>query len=135
MTYVSNDEDALLLFLFLLLATIPSGVKGLMLANLAFARVEVEPHSWRLFLESAAGNEALRCSPSSSNSSLDLRLRGLGADLGEVMVHSELGEPRPSNSLMALMVWEGGEGELKGLWPSELRVLGPLSFNGDSIML
>ena len=103
MTYVSNDEDALLLFLFLLLATMPSGVKGLMLANLAFARAEVESHSWRLFLGSAAGNEALR-SPSSSNSNLDLMLRGFGADLGEVMVASELGEPRPSNSLMALMV-------------------------------
>ena len=114
-TYVSNDDDALLLFLFLLLATIPSGVKGLMLANLALARVEVAAHSCRRFLESAAGKEALLCSPSSSNSSLDRRLRGFGADLGEVMVHSELGEPRPSNSLMALIVWEGGEGELKGL--------------------
>ena len=99
----------------------PSGVKGLMLANLGFS--EVESHSWRLFLDSEAGKEALRA-PSSSNSNLDLRLKSFGADLGELMAQAELGEPRPSNSLMALMVCEGGEGELKGLCPSEKRFRG-----------
>lgn len=101
----------------------PSGVKGLMLANLGFSEVEVESHSWRLFLESEAGKEARRA-PSSSNSNLDLRLKSLGADLGELMAQAEFGEPRPSNSLMALMVCEGGEGELKGLCPSEKRFRG-----------
>ena len=87
-----------------------SGVKGLMLASLGFS--EVESHSRNLDLE--AGKEA-RLEPSSSNSNLDLRLKDLGADLGEVMAHAVLGDPRPSHNLIALMVCEGGEGELKGL--------------------
>ena len=94
-----------------------------MLANLGFSEVEVESHSCMLFLESAAGKEARRA-PSSSKSNLDLRLKSLGADLGELMAQAEFGEPRPSNSLMALMVCDGGEGELKGLRPSEKRFPG-----------
>ena len=44
--------------------------------------------------------------------------------MGELMAQTLLGDPRPSNSLMALMVWEGGEGEFRGL--SEKRVLASL---------
>ena len=118
-------EEAWLRFRFLLVATMPSGVKGLMFAILGFSEVDVESHSWRLVRDSGIGREDRRA-PSSSNSSRDFRLKSLGADLGELMAHALLGEPRPSNSLMARIVWEGGDGELKGLWPSEKRFLGSL---------
>ena len=102
-----------LLFLFLLDATMPSGVKGLMFASLGRS-ADVESHSLRLGREVDKGKEA-RLRPSSSNKSLDFKLKCLGADLGELIAQAELGEPRPSNSLIALMVCEGGEGELRGL--------------------
>lgn len=90
----------------------PSGVKGLMLASLGLSDPEVESHSWKLSLDAAEGKDAL-LTLSSSNKSLDLRPNILGAVLGELMEQAELGEPRPSNNLMALMVWEGGD---KGEW-------------------
>ena len=104
--------DVWLLFLFLFVTRIPSGVKGLMLASLGLSDPEVESHSWKLSLDAAEGKDAL-LTLSSSNNSLDLRPNILGAVLGELMEQAEFGDPRPSNSLIALMVCEGGD---KGEW-------------------
>ena len=112
-----------LLFRFLE-ATIPSGVKGLMFAIFGFSDTEVESHSCRSALDSDRGKEERLDSPSSSKRSRDFIPKSLGAVLGELMAQTLLGDPRPSNSLMALMVWEGGEGEFRGL--SEKRVLASL---------
>ena len=106
------------------MATIPSGVNGFIFASFGLSEVEVESHSWKFF-DNAKGKEALLI-PSSSNRSLDLRLNNLGADLGELIEQALFGDPRPSNSLMALIVWEGGEGEFMGLLPSENKFLGSL---------
>ena len=93
-----------LLFRFLL-ATRPSGVKGLMLAIFGFSDTEVESHSWMsAFNKLAIGNEDLLGSPSLSKRSLDFIPKSLGAVLGELMAQAVLGEPRPSKSLIALMV-------------------------------
>ena len=93
-----------LLFRFLL-ATIPSGVKGLMLAIFGFSDTEVESHSCRSALDMLdSGKEERLDSPSSSKRSLDFIPKSLGAVLGELMAHTLLGEPRTSKSLMALMV-------------------------------
>ena len=88
-----------------LLATRPSGVKGLMLAIFGFSDTEVESHSWMsAFNKLAIGNEDLLDSPSRSKRSLDFIPKNLGAVLGELMAQAVLGEPRPSKSLIALMV-------------------------------
>ena len=93
-----------LLFRFLL-ATRPSGVKGLMLAIFGFSDTEVESHScMSAFNKVAIGKEDLLGSPASSKRSLDFIPKSLGAVLGELMAQAVLGEPRPSNSLIALMV-------------------------------
>ena len=103
-----------LLFRFLE-ATIPSGVKGLMFAIFGFSDTEVESHSCRSALDSDRGKEERLDSPSSSKRSRDFIPKSLGAVLGELMAQTVLGEPRPSKSLIALMVCDGGEGELRGL--------------------
>ena len=84
------------------MATIPSGVKGFMFASFGLSEVDVESHSWK-FLGNAEGKEALLMR-SSSNRSLDFRLNNFGADFGELIEQALFGDPRPSNSLMALMV-------------------------------
>ena len=56
------------------------------------------------FKKFPVGSEDLLGSPSSSNRSLDFIPKSLGAVLGELMAQAVLGEPRPSNSLIALMV-------------------------------
>ena len=73
-----------------------------MFASLGLSEVDVESHSW-MFLDNARGKEALLI-PSSSNRSLDFRLNNFGADLGELIEQALFGDPRPSNSLMALIV-------------------------------
>ena len=124
-TYESTD--LLLVFLFLLAASMAVGVKGLMFANFGFSAGEVESHSTKSFLLNwfpIPGNEDRLGSPSSSKTSLDLRGRTLGAERGELMAHALLGEVRPSNSRMAFIVLVGGEGELRGL--SKNKFLGSL---------
>jgi len=99
-----------------------------MLADLGLTAEDVESHSGRVCLGKwglFTGNDDILGSPSSLKRSLDLRLRNLGADLGEEIAQAELGEERPSNSFMARMVCDGGDGELIGLsWKMFLGSLG-----------